>query len=332
MADVGRVAQVSAQTVSRYFTGAGYVSTEARARIEAAVAELGYQPNHAARSLRVNRSDTIGVLAVGALNFGSAGILAGLTAAARRQRYPLVIAHVDVDSTLAAAAVDVRRALRFFMSSRVDGIVVTTPYLGTEDLLDGLWETIPVVTLSGQPRSTADSASIDSHAAGLLATRHLVQLGHRRVLHLAGPTDIEGSRRERGYRDALGEADLPALPVVRGNWTAASGYAAGTAVALDSFTAVASANDEMALGFLSAMRERGRTAPDDFSIVGVDDMPDARYFSPPLTTMSMDFAALGGVGFTMLHERIHTGTRRETVTLTPALVVRSSTAPPPGTT
>lgn len=328
LADVGLLADVSAQTVSRYFNGTGYVSAEARERIGAAVERLGYRPDRNARSLRVNRSDTIGVLSVGPLNYGAATILAGLTEAARRAAFPLVISHLDVDVSQPSARRDVRTALDFFLSSRVDGLVVNTPFEGTEDLVDHVWDALPLVTLSGRPASAADSATVDSYAAGVVATGHLVELGHRRVLHLAGPTDRnEAFERERGYRAALADAGLEPLELVRGDWGAASGYAAGAAVDPDAFTAVFSGNDQMALGFLSAMRARGRVAPDDYSIVGIDDMPDAQFFEPPLSSVFLDFNRLGAEAFRMIHHQIRTGERLERLVINPALVPRASSAP-----
>lgn len=328
MADVGRVAQVSAQTVSRYFTGTGYVSTETRARIETAIEALGYRPNAAARSLRTNRTDTIGVLTVGPLNYGAATIISGLTEAARDAQFPLVISHLAIDMDDPRARPEMRRALDSFLSARVDGLVVSTPFLGTEDLLDHIWETLPVVTISGRPRVTTDTVDVDSHAAGLLATRHLVGLGHRRILHVAGPADRnEAFERARGYAEALAEAGLEPLPLVRGDWSSESGHAAGLTVDPADFTAVFSGNDQMALGFLAAMREQGLRAPEDFSIVGVDDMPDARYFDPPLSTMAMDFAALGSAAFSMVERRIHTGEHQSRQVIAPVLVPRASSAP-----
>jgi DNA-binding LacI/PurR family transcriptional regulator len=330
MADVGRAADVSAQTVSRYFTGTGYVSAETRTRIQLAVEELGYRPNRAARSLRVNRSDTIGVLTVGELNYGTAAITTGLTDAARAAAFPLVVAHLDIDPGDPAAAGAIRTALDFFLSSRVDGIVVNTPYLGTESLLDHVWEAVPVVTLSGRPAEAHDSATADSYAAGVGATRHLVELGHRRILHVAGPADRnEAFERARGYYDVLAEAWLEPLPLVRGDWSAASGYAAARSVDPASFSAVFAGNDQMALGVMAAQREQGRVAPDDYSIVGVDDMPDARYFAPPLSSMFMDFELLGATGFRMIHHRIRTGERLDRVVIPPVLVPRASSGAPP---
>ncbi|MCB2176916.1 MAG: LacI family transcriptional regulator [Actinomycetales bacterium] len=329
MADVGRLAEVSAQTVSRYFSGRGYVSDATRARIEAAVAELDFRPNLNARSLRSGRSHTIGVLAVGPINYGTAEILSGLTSRAQATSYAMAIAQLDLDMADPASRAQIRRALDGLLSATVDGVVVMTPYLGLEDLLEGRLESVPAVTVSGRPRQEQDSVTVDSHAAGVLGTRHLVDLGHTRILHLAGPTDRnEANDREQGYREVLAEAGLEPLPLVRGDWSAASGHVAAMAVAPGTFTAVAAGNDQMALGFLAGMRERGLGCPRDFSIVGVDDMPDARYFAPALSTVEMDFARLGRVAIDMLRQRIDSGEHVPRTRLEPRLVVRDSTAPP----
>lgn len=329
MVDVGRLAGVSAQTVSRYFTGSGYVGAETRERIEAAIAELDYQFNQSARSLRVDATQTIGVLLTGPSVYGTWAILSGLNAAARDSGYSLLTSQIEVGPTDPRAPQDIHRSLDQFLSARVDGLVVSSPYLGIEDLLERVWERIPVVILSGRAWPRADSATVDSYAAGLGATRHLLDLGHRRILHIAGPENRnEAHERERGYRAALAERGIEPLPVARGDWSAGSGSTVGQAVDPADFTAVFCANDQMALGFLSAMRERGLVAPDDYSIAGVDDMPDAQYFAPPLTSMSMDFVGLGRVGFEMVCERIRTGDRAERRVLVPELVVRGSTAPP----
>lgn len=327
MADVGRLAGVSAQTVSRYFTGSGYVGTETRARIEEAIEQLGYTLNQSARNLRVSSTRSIGVLLSGPSLYGAWSVMSGLNKAAHTAEYGLVTSQVELDSDDPLTPRAIHQAVERLLSNRVDGIVVSSPYLGVEDQLERVWEKVPVVMLSGSSWPNADSATVDSFEAGTLATEHLLALGHRRILHLAGPENrVEGLERERGYRDALARAGAEPLPVVRGDWSADSGEALGQAADLGSFTAVFSGNDQMALGFLSAMRRRGRVAPDDFSIVGVDDMPDARHFSPPLTSVFMDFEALGRAGFEMILKRISTGERVPRRVIRPSLVVRESSA------
>jgi DNA-binding LacI/PurR family transcriptional regulator len=212
----------------------------------------------------------------------------------------------------------------------VDGIILATQYRDADELFEGISERLPVVTLSGLPRSSADTVALDSHEAGLLATRHLIGLGHERILHVCGPTNrSETVERERGYVDAMTEAGLAPLPRAQGtSWAADSGYRTGLAVDPAEFTAVFAANDAIALGFASAMRARGLTAPGDYSIVGVDDMPETAFYAPPLTTMRMDFDALGTVAFDAIRRRIETGERTDLRVLPSVLIERESTAPP----
>lgn len=330
MVDVGRLAGVSAQTVSRYFTGTGYVGAETRARIEAAIQELGYTFNQAARNLRVNSTQSVGVLMTGPSLYGNWSIMSGLNEAAHAAGFGIMTSQVEVGPSDPDAQSEIHESLERLLVARVDGIVVSTPYLGIEDLLERVWETLPVVILSGRSWPNADSATVDSYEAGTLATKHLLERGHTRILHIAGPENRnEAYERHRGYLDALSEAGAKPLPPARGDWSAESGAAVGVEVDPRTFTAVFSANDQMALGFMSSMRRRGMVAPDNYSIVGVDDMPDARYFAPALTSVYMDFPALGRVGFEMLTERIRTGNRSPRRVIRPELVVRESTAQAP---
>jgi DNA-binding LacI/PurR family transcriptional regulator len=328
MADVGRAANVSAQTVSRYFTGTGYVSAETKERIAAAVEGLGYRFNQSARNLRSQHTNTVGVLALGALNYGSAGVLTGLSLAAREVDFTLSIVELDLDYEARNWQHEARRAIDHFLSVPVDGIVLSTPVQGAEDLIASIGESTPIITVSELPPSPDASAGTHSHAAGFEATGHLISLGHTQILHVSGPsTRNEARERERGYRDAMSESGLaPSVLDVATDWSSASGFRAGERAQPEQFSAVFAANDEIALGFLSAMGRRGLHAPADFSIIGVDDMPTAAYFSPPLSTMRLDFRALGTNTFRMLHQEIVTGERPHHLIVEPQLVVRESTA------
>ncbi|MFF1828448.1 LacI family DNA-binding transcriptional regulator [Paenarthrobacter sp. NPDC058040] len=326
MADVGRLAEVSAQTVSRYFTGVGYVRAETRAKITAAIEELGYVPNQSARSLRTSRTNSVGVLTMGAFNYGSSEALTGLGFAAREANVTLTIAALDLDFEAVGWEADARRALDHFKSIQVDGVIVSTPLPGVEKLISDWDQSLPLITIS-ELQSAEGSAGTDSHAAGWGGTRHLIELGHRDIIHIAGPgTRNEARERERGYRDAMESAQLrPRVLSAAKDWSSDSGYLAGELADPGAFTGVFASNDEIALGFMSAMERRGIRAPRDYSIVGVDDMPAAAYFSPPLTTMKLDFRALGIATFTMLHQQILTGERAEHYVMEPVLVVRDST-------
>lgn len=329
MADVGRHAEVSAQTVSRFYTG-GYVSDEARTRIEAAVRELGYRHNRLPQILRTQRTDTIGFLVMGPINYGNAGILTGIARAARAAGQSLLTTQLDLDPILPSSRKEIARALQNLMSMRVDGIVIGTPYLGVDVLLEQIGGSVPVVSLAEISAPGVDSVHADSYGAARLAVRHLVELGHERILHLAGPTDRnEATGRLAGYHNELAAHGLSPLPVIGcREWDAVSGAAAAEAADPSTFTGVFSANDEIALGFMAVMRSRGFVAPDDYSIVGVDDMPEARYFTPPLTSAGLDFEELGETALGMILDRIEDRPRDPLRVIPSALSVRSSTAAP----
>lgn len=328
MADVARRANISTQTVSRYFTGVGYVRAETRERIAAAIEELGYVPNQSARALRTSRTNSVGVLAMGALNYGSVGVHTGLGLAAREADFTLTIAQLDLDFEANNWEPEVRRAFAHFKSVQVDGIVLSTPLLGVDKLLAGWDQATPLITVSELPSSDKGSAGTHSYAAAFEGTRHLIGLGHRNILHIAGPsTRNEARERERGYRDAMQSAGLTSQVLdIAKDWSSLSGYRAGELAEPGTFTAVFAANDEIALGFMSAMEKRGLRAPGNYSIVGVDDMPEAAYFSPPLTTLRLDFKALGMATFKMLHHQILTGEPAQHHVVEPELVIRDSTA------
>jgi DNA-binding LacI/PurR family transcriptional regulator len=328
IADVARAAGVSSQTVSRYFTGVGYVRDSTRARIADAIRELDYRPNLAARNLRSQRSHAVGVLAMGGLNYGSAQLLAGLSDAARGRGYSLSTVHLDLDYEARDWGAEARRALEHFLAQQVDGIIVSTPVHGIEDIYPELHLKARVITISEHPHPAYASASMRSHEAALLATRHLISLGHSRIVHVAGPeTRNEAFERERGYRDAMTAAGLePWVATGARDWNAASGFDAAERLSESDFTAVFAANDEIALGFLSAMAERGRTAPDDFSIAGVDDMPSAAYFIPPLTSVRLDFRRLGTEAFDLMYRMIEGPGSLDRIVVEPELVPRASTA------
>ena len=327
MADVARLANVSTQTVSRYFTGVGYVREETRDRIAGAIAELGYRRNQSARNFRRQRMDTVGVLAMGPFNYGLAEILTGLSLAARREDMTLTITQLDVGPQAADQQVEVQRALDHLLSLPVDGVVVLTPFAGVEQALKEISGTTPMVTISDHTTANGAVASAHSRSAARQATQHLLDLGHTQVVHVAGPPGRnEAAEREAGYRDVMAAAGLDPV-VIDGadDWTPVCGFRAAEKIDV-SFTAVFAANDEIALGFLSGMTRRGRRAPQHYSIVGIDDMPSSEFFSPPLTTVRLDFRLLGGIALEELLRQLRTGSPAVHCGTEPQLVVRESSA------
>lgn len=329
MADVARLAQVSTQTVSRYFTGVGYVRDETRERITAAVDDLGYRRNQSARRFRTQQTNMVGVLSMGPINYGSAEILTGLGIAAHAVGMTLTISQMDVDWRNDTWVEEVAQSLEHLLSIPVDGVVVVTPYAGVEDALHDRMGLTPTVTISDRPDPTL-VAKVGAYAAARTATDHLLGLGHRRVVHVAGPPGrIDSQERIRGYGDAMAAAGLePTVIDLADDWSPQAGFAAARELGSPGqFTAAFCANDEIALGFLSGMSGLGFQAPRDFSVVGLDDMPAAAYFSPPLTTIRLDFRRLGAEAFRMLQTALETGEPGTYRAIEPELVVRASTAP-----
>lgn len=281
MAMVASRAGVSGQTVSRVVNDSPRVDPATRRRVEAAMAELGYRPHRAARALRTGRSQTIGLVVTTLATVGNSRMLQATAEAAAERGYAL---------TLVTAGDSVADAFERLAEQEVDGAIVlneASALVPAADRPPGL--RLVVVDAPGSP----DLAVVHSdHVGGAAAaTAHLLGLGHETVHHLAGPADsFAAAERERGWRKALAEVGVEATEVVRGDWTAEAGFAAGEA--LRAASAVFCANDQMALGLLRALAESGRRVPEDVSVIGFDDVPDAANYRPPLTTIRQDFAAL----------------------------------------
>jgi DNA-binding LacI/PurR family transcriptional regulator len=330
MNDVGRIAGVSHQTVSRVLRGHPNVSAQTRNRVMAAIEELGYRPNRAARALATGRSGTLGVLSMYSAFYGPTSTLYGIEQAAGDAGYSVAIASVR---TLDRPSL--RKSVDRLLDQDVDGLIVIAPLLSAGEALDGLPGDVPLVAVDGDPRLHAEVVRVDQEAGGRIATRHLLQHGHRTVWHLAGPADwLDARGRIDGWRSALDQAGADVPPLLTGDWTAQSGYEAGQLLArMTDLTAVFAANDQMALGLLRALSEHGRSVPGDVSVVGFDDIPEAAYFAPPLTTVRQDFDEVGRRSLAVLLSQIDgTSATMIDTTVGSSLLVRASTAPPGGHT
>ncbi|MEJ3745672.1 LacI family DNA-binding transcriptional regulator [Actinomycetes bacterium KLBMP 9797] len=325
-ADVARRAGVSQKTVSRVMNGEQYVSAAVRERVLAAARELGYRRNTAARALNLGRFHRIGVATLGSSLYGPASTLIALEREARRIGYAL-----SVVNTFEGDAGSIRSAVDSLLEQGVDGIVLSEPIDEHEEL--HIDPAVPVLSFGRAPGldgPRAVATDISGADAGRRATAHLLSLGHRTVWHVAGPEKWwSAGERLAGWRAALAGAQAAAPPPLVGDWSPASGYAAGRLLAAEpDVTAVFVANDEMAIGVLRALAEAGRRVPADVSVVGMDDIPAAAYLSPPLTTIRQDFAALAAHGLAMLVRHIEGREAPPPHTdLTAPLVVRQSTAP-----
>lgn len=326
MADVARLAKVSPQTVSRVLNDYEFIKPHTRDRVLSAIDTLDYRPNVAARTLATRKSRTIGVVATDYLSYGPATALWGVEQAAREAGYGVSIVSLRVTTFRTMT-----EALERLASQSVEGIILIAPQDANVQAAFASFRSLPLVTFSGFASSDYRPVMLDSAEGSRIATRHLIQLGHRSILHLAGPPQFTVSEsRIRGWRDALAEAGLPAAEPLVGDWTAESGYEVGKQIAANlTATAAYVANDRMAQGVLLALHEAGRRVPDDFSVVGFDDVPEAAYLIPPLTTIRQDFTALGRRCIEAVVALINGDPPIEPEPLIPNLVVRESTAAAP---
>lgn len=324
--DVARLAGVSSQTVSRVSTGHPRVIPSTRERVLAAMEELGYRPNNAARALRLGEFRTIGVVLFTLSTTGNSRTVEAIAYHAAAEGYAITLIPVA-----SPTQDDVLGAFTRLEELAVDGVIVIMEV----HLLDAATVTLPpgvqVVVVDSDAGDRYPVVDSDQFDGARQAVRHLLDLGHDTVWHIAGPTgSFAAERRANAWRTTLREAGRPAPPVERGDWSAESGYRAGLRLAeLVQCTAVFAANDQMALGVLRAFHEHGRTVPGDVSVVGFDDIPDSGSFFPPLTTVHQDFAEVGR----RCVERLLRQIRREAIdpgmALVPTrMVVRHSTAPP----
>ncbi|WP_176730699.1 LacI family DNA-binding transcriptional regulator [Micromonospora mirobrigensis] len=327
MTDVARLAGVSHQTVSRVLNGHPNVREQTRLRVQAAIVELNYRPNRAARALVTGRSQVIGVVAQNTTLYGPASLLAALEQTAAEEGFAVSVGSVrDLDRVSISAAVERH------LAHRVAGIVVIAPVESAGEALEHLPKDVPLVTVDGDPRRSVPLVTVDQVAGAREATRHLLEAGHRTVWHVSGPADwFDSAGRIEGWREALRTAGAEVPPVVPADWSAASGYRCGQMLArMPEVTAVFTANDHLALGVLRALHEYGRRVPDEISVVGFDDVPEAAYFIPPLTTVRPDFVAVARASLDLLLAQLGSDTVGELrQTIAPTLISRQSVAAPP---
>jgi DNA-binding LacI/PurR family transcriptional regulator len=325
MADVAARAGVSVMTVSRVLNGFTGVADETRERVEAAVAELGYRANTAARVLAGGRSRTLGMIAVEPEHYGPVQLLYGVEDAARSAGHALNFV------TFVPGADDLHDAVDHLRAAQVEGVVVEAPLDPVVEALADLRADLPLVVVGGDPALPHSTVAVDQAAGGRLATEHLLGLGHRTVHHVRGEAAwVDAAERERGWAAALHDAGAPPGRLIQGDWSAERGYEVGTALADDpEVTAIFGANDQTAMGVLRALHEHGRAVPADVSVVGFDDTPDSGYLVPPLTTVRQDLREVGQRAVELLLAHVEHGGTPQHVLVPPTLITRSSAAPAP---
>ncbi|MDX3187017.1 LacI family DNA-binding transcriptional regulator [Streptomyces sp. MN03-5084-2B] len=327
--DVARVAGVSHQTVSRVINAHPRVTGDTRERVQRAIEELGFRPSRAATALAGGQAKAVTVLVSDTTLYGYGAALQGIEEAAREAGYAVGVC------ALASVAPEMLTATVTRAGDPGAGalIVIAWDQAGIR-ALRAVPPGVPVVALSEASAAPADTGCptirLDDGTAAARATRYLLELGHRTVHHVAIPSSSGRSDRIRGWRQALTEAGVPVPEPIHASWTPRSGYEAGRNLAADAgVTAVLCGNDDLALGVMRAVHEAGRRVPEDVSVVGFDDVPQAAYYTPALTTVRQDFAGLGRDGFALLHRLLVPGEPRRALAATqPDLIVRESSGPP----
>ena len=333
--DVAREASVSIATVSRVFNDVGVVREETALRIRAVAANLRYAPHGGARSLITNRTNTLGVLLPDLYGEFFSELIHGIDLTARRSGYHILVSRSWEGRT------EIEEAMRA-MRGRVDGLLLMSPHIDEEALMN-VPATLPVVLLCSEAKGQSlSSVTIQNSRGARDMVGHLIATGHRRIAIIRGSAgNFDAAERTKGYRAALREGGLETNPEFEcdGDFTEAGGYAAALElISRDPRpTAIFAANDSMAIGALSALRESGVRVPEDIAVAGFDDIPLARYMDPPLSSVHVPISDLGARGVEILLDAIThklEPTRRR-VRVSTRLVIRPSTGassaerPPP---
>ncbi len=326
--DVAREASVSVATVSRVFNDAAVVREDTAKRIRDVAASLRYAPHNGARSLITSKTSTIGVLLPDLYGEFFSEVIRGIDLTARGSGYHLIISSSHNDK------VEIEAAMRA-MRGRVDGLLLMSPDIDANSLLN-VPASLPVVLLCAPAKGhEVDSVIIQNFRGARDMVGHLISLGHRRIAIIKGALgNYDAAERLRGYHAALREADFMPDGSLEcdGGFTEAGGYAATMELLAvkPCPTAIFAANDSMAIGALSALRDLGVRVPENMAVAGFDDIPLARYMDPPLSSVRVPISDLGARAVGMLlhgitHKNEHTR-RRERVS-TELVVRRSSGAP-----
>jgi LacI family transcriptional regulator len=324
ISDVAERAGVSLATVSRVMNGNRTVDPGLGQRVREAAAALGYTANPLARSLVLGTTQTIAVVVPDLGNPTFQGALRGLSDAASEQGYHVLIA----DSHERAAE---ERDLATRARRRCDGVILCAPRMAADELDELLRELAPVVVINRMPSSpAAPSVAVDYRSGLMQLLQHLYDLGHRRLLYLTGIPQAASNRSRLDAIAAFEAARADAHVQVAGCGVGfADGHNAADLVTDGDVTAVLAFNDLAAMGLLSALDERGVRVPDDVSVTGFDDIPFARYTSPPLTTATVAVEDLGRQAWMRMRALLEGGDVPDDLVFTPRLVPRGSTGPAP---
>ncbi|NAW66033.1 substrate-binding domain-containing protein [Photobacterium halotolerans] len=326
MKDIARLAGVSTSTVSHVINKSRFVSDEIAERVNQAAKELNYAPSALARSLKVNRTQTIGMLVTTSTNPFFGEVVKGVERSCYQKGYNLILCNTEGDSERMKASIDT------LLQKRVDGLLLMCSTLEGEQIdVFERYPDIPVVVMDWGPMSFAsDKIQDNSYQGGYLAARYLIDCGHREIGCITGPLmKHQAQFRYEGFKRALNEAGLAVQYdwIVESDFECEGGYSAFNKIfasgALPS--AIFACNDMMAMGVINAAHEQGIRIPEDLSLIGYDDIHIAKFMTPSLTTIHQPKYRLGQAAVETLLKRINKEiTEPQVVRLEPTLVVRKS--------
>lgn len=323
MAEVAQAAGVSQQTVSRVVNGHANVSEQTRARVLSAIRERGFRPNFAGKSLRSGRYNSLGLCLYNVDQFGNLATVKGILSAAGEMGYAVTTLEMDDRVPLSLG-----EATRRMMALPIDALIISMSIKASDFERFSPQPGLSTVLLSMYEHPLCTTVDSDQYECSRLVMEHLLSRGHREIRFVSGPTySVDSVFREKGWRDELLAHGLYVSEPLRGDWTARSGYEAGTRLARDPrVTAVYVANDQMAVGVWMALEAAGRHVPDDVSIVGVDDSLERTLPNVRLTTVHFDLFKRGRTA--VEHALLGSGPGYQSVAIRipPALVVRDSVA------
>ncbi len=326
--DVAKQAGVSYQTVSRVINGSERVNPETKARVDAAITELGYRPNAIARFMSKGTSRTLACISPNLTDYTFASLIEGAEKEARQLGYFFISASAP-DVAAFSLLMD-----ELIASRLTEGIMIINPFI--DDRYSLIPPKVPTVLLGTRPLlDNMNAVALDEKAAGQFATQHLIDLGHRSIALISGPMIEDCSQdRSTGYEQTLAKAGIRSDKnlVFEGDWSATSGYQAVQQFLANSlhFSAIFAQNDRMAVGAIRALHKAKLRVPQDVSVIGFDDMPLASYFDPPLTTIRQDTFAMGREAARLLIQALeHPETPNSHLLVPVELIVRESTAPHP---
>jgi DNA-binding LacI/PurR family transcriptional regulator len=323
MRQVAETAGVSHMTVSRVLNGHPSIKESTRDKVLHAVEQLGYHRNIAARALALQRTLRIGAVVETETEFGPASALRAIHRAARRRGYSVSSVALDEDDS---GSPD--RAFQQLLALGIDALCLVTPRSASVAAVRTASLDVPVLVVKPEREAELLRVCVDQQLGVTMAVDHLAALGHRDVLYVSGPMDwLDARARERAFRARARSWGMRERPIVAGDWSADFGYDFAIGLErLPEYTAIVAANDEVALGIVHGLHDRGLRVPDDLSVVGFDDAPFSRHSIPPLTTVRQPFEALGGAVVDVLLAAVEGLEIPQRTKIPPELVVRLSTA------